>query len=126
MNEGDGHSGLVYVMLIVGIVGVLGFVLVAAGRVMTSPHHIRLGILAAALLFLSMFAGLFGGALSQVARAGKRQAPTASGGATGWGDRCPTAGQSNNATIAASHRRAAWRRCGRAVRSRAGAARPEE
>lgn len=31
MNEGDGHSGLFYVMLIVGIVGVLGFVLVAAG-----------------------------------------------------------------------------------------------
>ncbi len=31
MNEGDGYSGLFYVMLIVGIVGVLGFVLVAAG-----------------------------------------------------------------------------------------------
>ena len=32
MNEqNDGYSGLFYVMLIVGIVGVLGFVLVAAG-----------------------------------------------------------------------------------------------
>ena len=32
MNEsGDGYSGLFYVMLIIGIVGVLGFVLVAAG-----------------------------------------------------------------------------------------------
>lgn len=31
MSDGDGYSGLFYVMLIVGIVGVLGFVLVAAG-----------------------------------------------------------------------------------------------
>lgn len=31
MNENDGYSGLFYVMLIVGIVGVLGFVLVAVG-----------------------------------------------------------------------------------------------
>lgn len=31
MNEGDGYSGMFYIMLIVGIVGVLGFVLVAAG-----------------------------------------------------------------------------------------------
>ena len=32
MNEqNDGYSGLFYVMLVVGIVGVLGFVLVAAG-----------------------------------------------------------------------------------------------
>ena len=30
-GDGDGYSGLFYVMLIVGIVGVLGFVLVAAG-----------------------------------------------------------------------------------------------
>ncbi len=31
MDEQDGFSGLFYIMLIVGIVGVLGFVLVAAG-----------------------------------------------------------------------------------------------
>ena len=31
MDEQDGYSGLFYVMLIVGIIGVLGFVLVAAG-----------------------------------------------------------------------------------------------
>jgi hypothetical protein len=32
MNEQeDGYSGMFYIMLIVGIVGVLGFVLVAAG-----------------------------------------------------------------------------------------------
>jgi len=32
MNEQeDGYSGMFYVMLVVGIVGVLGFVLVAAG-----------------------------------------------------------------------------------------------
>ena len=31
MDEQDGYSGLFYIMLIVGIVGVLGFVLVAAG-----------------------------------------------------------------------------------------------
>lgn len=31
MNDGDGYSGLFYAMLVVGIVGVLGFVLVAAG-----------------------------------------------------------------------------------------------
>jgi len=32
MNEqDDGYSGMFYVMLIVGVVGVLGFVLVAAG-----------------------------------------------------------------------------------------------
>ncbi len=32
MNEqDDGYSGMFYIMLIVGIVGVLGFVLVAAG-----------------------------------------------------------------------------------------------
>jgi len=30
-GEGDGYSGMFYIMLIVGIVGVLGFVLVAAG-----------------------------------------------------------------------------------------------
>jgi hypothetical protein len=30
-EQNDGYSGLFYVMLIVGIVGVLGFVLVAAG-----------------------------------------------------------------------------------------------
>jgi hypothetical protein len=30
-DQGDGYSGLFYVMLIVGIIGVLGFVLVAAG-----------------------------------------------------------------------------------------------
>ena len=30
-GDGEGYSGLFYVMLIVGIVGVLGFVLVAAG-----------------------------------------------------------------------------------------------
>lgn len=31
MNEGNGYSGLFYVMLILGIVGVLGFFIVAAG-----------------------------------------------------------------------------------------------
>jgi hypothetical protein len=31
MEEQDGYSGMFYVMLIVGIIGVLGFVLVAAG-----------------------------------------------------------------------------------------------
>lgn len=30
-GDGEGYSSLFYVMLIVGIVGVLGFVLVAAG-----------------------------------------------------------------------------------------------
>ncbi len=30
-EQNDGYSGLFYVMLVVGIVGVLGFVLVAAG-----------------------------------------------------------------------------------------------
>ena len=30
-GDGDGYSGMFYIMLIVGIVGVLGFVLVAAG-----------------------------------------------------------------------------------------------
>jgi hypothetical protein len=30
MNEQEGYSGLFYIMLIVGIVGVLGFVIVAA------------------------------------------------------------------------------------------------
>jgi hypothetical protein len=30
-EQKDGYSGLFYVMLVVGIVGVLGFVLVAAG-----------------------------------------------------------------------------------------------
>jgi hypothetical protein len=29
--DDDGYSGMFYIMLIVGIVGVLGFVLVAAG-----------------------------------------------------------------------------------------------
>ena len=33
MNEGNGYSGLFYVMLILGIVGVLGFFIVAAGAV---------------------------------------------------------------------------------------------
>jgi hypothetical protein len=28
----DGYSGMFYIMLIVGIVGILGFVLVAAGQ----------------------------------------------------------------------------------------------
>ena len=31
MNEDGSYSGLFYIMLIVGIIGVLGFVLVAAG-----------------------------------------------------------------------------------------------
>lgn len=31
MEDQDGYSGMFYVMLIVGIIGVLGFVLVAAG-----------------------------------------------------------------------------------------------
>jgi hypothetical protein len=31
VNEGDGYSGLFYVMLVIGVIGVLGFVLVAAG-----------------------------------------------------------------------------------------------
>lgn len=31
MQQNDGYSGLFYVMLIVGVIGVLGFVLVAAG-----------------------------------------------------------------------------------------------
>ena len=30
-GDGEGYSGMFYIMLIVGIVGVLGFVLVAAG-----------------------------------------------------------------------------------------------
>ena len=30
-EQNDGYSGMFYVMLIVGIIGVLGFVLVAAG-----------------------------------------------------------------------------------------------
>lgn len=30
-KQEDGYSGMFYVMLIVGVVGVLGFVLVAAG-----------------------------------------------------------------------------------------------
>lgn len=30
-EQEDGYSGLFYIMLVVGIVGVLGFVLVAAG-----------------------------------------------------------------------------------------------
>lgn len=30
-NQEEGYSGMFYLMLIVGIVGVLGFVLVAAG-----------------------------------------------------------------------------------------------
>ena len=40
---------------------------------MTSRTTSALGILAAALLFLSMFAGLFGGALSQGGTAPERQ-----------------------------------------------------
>lgn len=31
MDEQEGYSGMFYVMLIVGIVGLLGFILVAAG-----------------------------------------------------------------------------------------------
>ena len=31
MDEQEGYSGMFYVMLIVGIIGLLGFVLVAAG-----------------------------------------------------------------------------------------------
>lgn len=31
MEDQDGYSGMFYVMLIVGIIGVLGFILVAAG-----------------------------------------------------------------------------------------------
>lgn len=31
MNDGDGYSNLFYIMLALGIVGVLGFVLVAVG-----------------------------------------------------------------------------------------------
>ena len=31
MDEQDGYSGMFYIMLIVGIIGVLGFILVAAG-----------------------------------------------------------------------------------------------
>lgn len=31
MQEQDGYSSMFYVMLIIGIIGVLGFVLVAAG-----------------------------------------------------------------------------------------------
>jgi hypothetical protein len=31
MEEQEGYSGMFYVMLIVGIVGLLGFILVAAG-----------------------------------------------------------------------------------------------
>lgn len=31
MEEGSGYSGIFYVMLIIGIVGVLGFFIVAAG-----------------------------------------------------------------------------------------------
>jgi hypothetical protein len=31
MDEGEGYSGLFYVMLVLGIVGVLGFFVVAAG-----------------------------------------------------------------------------------------------
>jgi len=31
MREQDGYSSMFYVMLIIGIIGVLGFVLVAAG-----------------------------------------------------------------------------------------------
>lgn len=31
MEEQDGYSSMFYVMLIIGIIGVLGFVLVAAG-----------------------------------------------------------------------------------------------
>lgn len=31
MNEEEGYSGLFYVMLIIGIVGVIGFFIVAAG-----------------------------------------------------------------------------------------------
>lgn len=30
-DQGEGYSGLFYIMLIVGIIGVVGFVLVAAG-----------------------------------------------------------------------------------------------
>ncbi len=30
-GDGDGYSGMFYIMLVVGIVGLLGFVLVAAG-----------------------------------------------------------------------------------------------
>jgi hypothetical protein len=30
-DQGDGYSNLFYIMLVLGIVGVLGFVLVAAG-----------------------------------------------------------------------------------------------
>jgi len=30
-EQNDGYSGLFYVMLVIGIIGVLGFVLVAAG-----------------------------------------------------------------------------------------------
>lgn len=33
MDEGQGYSGLFYVMLVLGIVGVLGFFVVAAGAV---------------------------------------------------------------------------------------------
>lgn len=31
MDQQDGYSGMFYIMLIVGIIGVVGFVLVAAG-----------------------------------------------------------------------------------------------
>jgi hypothetical protein len=31
MDDQDGYSGMFYVMLIVGVIGVLGFVIVAAG-----------------------------------------------------------------------------------------------
>ena len=30
-GQGEGHSGLFYVMLILGIIGILGFLVVAAG-----------------------------------------------------------------------------------------------
>lgn len=31
MNDQDGYSGMFWIMLIVGIIGVIGFVVVAAG-----------------------------------------------------------------------------------------------
>lgn len=59
---------------------------------MTRRYTSALGILAAALLFLSMFAGLFGGALSQGGTAPERQCTNCFRWGHWWGDRCPHCG----------------------------------
>jgi predicted amidophosphoribosyltransferase len=59
---------------------------------MTSRTANTLGILAAALLFLGMFAPLFGGALSLSNTAPERECGACGRWGRWWGERCPHCG----------------------------------